>query len=176
MSSYLHRAQRFARMVYPFISSCLDDPRMVERGVAKFNNRYHLHACVYHGISRIAIVNSDYVVKMDYGDEGLTYGDCRLECKVYKRAKQDGFSYLLAEITPYNYNDTTFYIMPRIRCIGYAAEQGEDSIYPFLSDEESDWVSENLYDMHCMNFGRKGTRPVIVDYACVTEECLAQLA
>lgn len=160
-SDYRLRAQKFVEQIFPYIQEC-ESPYAYKRAMHEFNLTYHRHVEVASGASRVALISSDYVIKLDYDDGADSYGGCEDEVTFYNFAKEKGFDYLLAEITPFLYKQRTFYIMPRIEGIG----QYEDAyVQDFLDERDLDFVENYLYDMHSGNFGWKNNYPIIVDYA-----------
>lgn len=162
-SNYKMRAERFLKMIFPYIEAC-EYPYQYKRAMNHFNEEHSRKVIVRSGVSRVAIITSDYVIKFDYDmHEVKRVGGCQSEVDFYDFAKSEGFEYLFAEITPLEYCGRTFYIMPRIHGIGrkeycYAEE--------FLHGEDEDFVRTYLYDLHDENYGWYHNRPIIVDYAC----------
>ena len=163
-SSYIVRAQRFIEEVYPYIEGKTTSPNECYRAIQQFNMRKSRKVQVAHGCSRIAFITSDYVVKFDYDkSEVRRLGGCESEVRFYQFAEQEGFAYLLAEITPFTYNGYTFYIMPRVYGIGrYEYSYAEDMAH----GAEEDFLRTYLYDLHEENYGWYRGQVVIVDYAC----------
>ena len=162
-SSYVMRARRFAAMVYPFIRNCstIDE---YNSAVARFNLVYHRNVRLAHGQTRIALITSDYVLKIDYGKKQGRFGGCVNECRAYQKAWNDGYAYLFARISPVMVNECVFYIMPRIEKIGAEFNDYSDAC-EFVTDEEREYLWDNFCDLHYNNFGWKNGHPVIVDYA-----------
>lgn len=161
-NSYEIRAQKFIREIYPFIMYH-DTHCERERAVDLFNALKHRKVHYANGLTRFALITSDYVVKVDYDEEAIeSFGGCENEVARYQEAEQDGFAYLFAKITRYEYRGHKFYIMPRINGIN---RTWMDADY-YMTEQESDWCNEhNLCDLHCANYGWKGNHIVIVDYA-----------
>jgi len=166
-SSYIVRARHFAEMIYPFIVNC-KTPNEYEQAVENFNILYKRNVRVAHGQTRIVLITSDYVLKVDYGAMGKMWGDSACELKAYNKAFNDGFAYLFARINSVMVNEKVYYIMPRIKDIGFE-HNGYDDAYEVVTDEESDYLFENFRDLHYENYGWKDSHPVIVDYACASE-------
>lgn len=161
-SDYKSRAIKFLRMVYPYIQNCLTDPDECMEQIEVFNQEKSRHARMDFGASRIAIIASDYVIKFDYDKENVRdVGGCETELMFYSFAKRKGYERLFAEISCVVYKNTPFFIMPRIPRVG----DGHDMVEMYLSEEDSDFVSEYLFDMHENNYGFINHYPVIVDYA-----------
>ena len=164
MRSYEERAKDFIKEVFPYIEYCML-PRDAKEAIQTFNATKHRKVIVSSGIARIALITSDYVVKYDYNPDEVAYvGGCEEEMRLYAIAKEEGFSYLFAEITRYEYCGRYFYIMPRIYGIN------PDSYYyanDFMTQEEIDWCDEHdLSDLHCNNYGFRKGHVCIIDYAC----------
>lgn len=163
-SDYRVRARRFLETIYPLLDGCWGSPNECRRIMYQYNRQKSRKVIVCNGISRIAIITSDYVIKFDYNEyEVIRVGGCESEVKFYQFAKKEGFGYMFAEITPFEYMGRTFYIMPRINGIGrkeycYAEE--------FFEGEERDFLDRYLHDLHDENYGWFNHTPVIFDYAC----------
>ena len=113
MRNYVERAKDFIEQIYPYINACTN-PWDTRQRVLLFNANFTRAVKVYSGMSRIALITSDYVVKFDYDPEEVKYiGGCNNEYELYYEAKVEGFDYLFAKITPYEYKGREFYIMPR---------------------------------------------------------------
>ena len=167
-NDYRIRAMRFIEQVYPYIENCDNDPFTCRRAIMRFNATRSRRVIVAHGVSRIALITSDYVIKFDYDSEEVErVGGNESEEKFYAFAKKYGFSHLFAETTSYAYGNKIFYIMPRINNIG----KYESDVYWFLNTEDRDFVRDYLYDMHNFNYGWKDGYPVIIDYACNKLTC-----
>ena len=166
MRSYIERAKDFITEISPFIRDWTD-LFLVECDVGAFNHQKDRKVIMRHGLSRIALITSDYVVKYDFDPfEVECIGGCEAEVELYKHAVEDGFAYLFAEITHYNYEGKDFYIMPRVRGIG----TGDCNGYHLMSVKEKRWCEkQNLEDLHCGNYGFRNGQICIVDYAYRTD-------
>ena len=162
-SSYEVRAQVFINQIYPFIKYC-DDPDDYRMAIRKYNNQYHRKVIVRHGMTRVVLITSDYVVKVDYGTRSCIWGSCADECEMYKQAEHDGYEYLFAKITPVQVENHIYYIMPRIRGVGCSRSGGYD-VDEWLTEDENDWLNEHCFDLHYENYGWHNMRPIIIDYA-----------
>lgn len=169
MRSYIERAQDFVQQIFPYLDGEWNNPYDIDCCVDSFNEDYNRKVIMRHGIARIALITSDYVVKYDFDEEECAIvGGCEAEVALYAEAVRDGFDYLFAEITPYHYHDRDFYIMPRIRGIGESNWYHADH---FMTDEENDWCdAHNLSDLHCNNYGFRKGKICIIDYACHLSE------
>lgn len=168
MRSYIERAKDFIEQVFPYIDECYA-PWKVREQIDCFNSDHNRKVKVGNGLSRIALITSDYVVKWDYDeDEVGCIGGCADELAMYSIAEQEGYSYLFAKITQVTYRDRDFYIMPRIYGIGrHAWDYAED----YMSAEEKAWCHRHaITDLHCNNYGFHKGHVCIVDYAC-SEHC-----
>lgn len=168
MRNYIERAEDFIKAIYPFICDSLHDRCAVFNAVRDFNATYNRKVICRHGCVRIALITSDYVVKFDYNEEEVPFlGGGEKEVRIYNMAKEDGFDYLFAPITPYEYEHNTFYIMPRINGIG-REEYDDNYAEELMTEEESEYISElGLSDLHNYNFGFRKGKICLVDYACV---------
>lgn len=161
MRNYEERAKDFIQEIYPYLESRTISATI--RGVAKFNFEHHRKVVVKHGIARTALITSDYVIKFDtQNGQADRFGGCEDEIEFYNRAEQDGFGYLFAKVTKYTYNHYNFYIMPRIHGIG--KYQYKDA-WDFMTNKEYSWCYNNdLYDLHCYNYGFRDGHVCIIDY------------
>ena len=160
-NSYEVRAQKFIRKIYPYIMDC-DELEEIEEAVDIFNAEYHCHVKFAHGMTRFVLICSDYVIKVDYDPiEIENFGGCEDEVFMYETAEKEGFDYLLAKITRYDYSGMPFYIMPKIKGI---CKTWYDADY-YMSDEEINWCNRHdLHDLHCFNYGWKNKHIVLIDY------------
>ena len=164
MRSYEERAKDFIHKVFPFIKD-VERPWDTRNNIAYFNMNFHRNVKVAAGISRIALITSDYVVKFDYDEDNVEYvGGCEAEVNLYKLAEEEGFAYMFAKITRYEYCGKAFYIMPRIRYINshrwYYAQH-------FMSPTERKWCdSHHITDLHANNYGFRDGHVCLIDYAC----------
>ena len=174
MRSYIERAKDFIQHIYPFIENVQYDVFMIGDAIAHYNEQFNRKVEFRHGIARIALITSDYVIKYDFNpDEVADVGGCEREVKVYAIAKDRGFAHLFAEITPFEYCGRKFYIMPRINGIGKYEWDYADN---FMTEEEEDFCDRlEITDLHCNNYGFRNGHVCLVDYACslvTTSSCL----
>ena len=163
MRSYIERAKDFIAEVFPYIHEVFN-PWDIEEEINKYNATFNRKVRVQNGLSRIALVTSDYVVKFDYDpDEIDSIGGCQNEVALYYDAKQEGFEYLLAEITPFSFHDREFYIMPRIYGIGSGHYYAEHYMNPA---EQSFCRRHRITDLHSNNYGFRHGHVCLIDYAC----------
>ena len=163
MRNYIERAKDFIEQVYPYVAHCTNVWDVGQR-IKMYNADYTRNVIVKNGLSRIALITSDYVVKFDYDpNEACCIGGCENELELYSWAKLEGFAYLLAEITAYSCNDHIFYIMPRIRGIGSGHHYAEK----YMTEEEKDFCRRHkITDLHTSNYGFRHGHVCLVDYAC----------
>lgn len=159
--TYVERATSFISAFLPFLEiygfDTPDDVRLAAEYFNLYNNR---RVKVCHGLTRIALVNSDYVVKFNYGGYVGTYGGCEEEVAMYQQADSEGMAHLLAAITRVEVEGHVFYIMPRARYVG------KTDLSLGNSEDEVDWLFDTLYDLHEFNCGVINGRAVVIDYAC----------
>lgn len=170
-SSYETRAQRF---VEQFFGSIIEIISMMnsddfEFYTSHFNHHHNRKVVFKFGQARYAFITSDYVIKIDYSSLGvLCYGGCENEMQLYSVAVRDGYEYLFAKISCYNYKGINFYIMPRVN--GKTCDI-EENAYDYMTEEEQDWCVKNgLSDLHCNNFKLVNDEPIIFDYANFYEQ------
>lgn len=163
-SSYEVRAQKFIKIFAPYAIKCLMSRNIIDirNVVSKFNQLHHRSVKVYRGYTRIVFVTSDYVIKVDYNPD-KHFGDSFRELELYKCAAADGYDYLFAKITLFQYEHINFFIMPMVK--GINKNNGE--AWNYMSIEERAWCMKyQLDDLHEMNFGINRNGDItIFDYA-----------
>lgn len=157
-NNYEERAKKFVQQIFPYIEICTTHESRIE-AVFAFNYQNHRRVQYKYGQSRYAFVTSDYVVKVDY--RSSMWGNSKDEMELYDEAVKDGYEYLFAKISHYQYHGHDFYIMPRIRGIGRTPCDAEE----YLKEDEMDWCWDHVSDLHSYNYGWKDGHVVIVDYA-----------
>ena len=159
-NSYEVRAQKFIQQIAPYLEKVIDhDDR--EYAVNLFNLDHNRRVSYAHGMTRYALITSDYVVKVDYAI--TRWGNSEDEMEIYKEAVEDGFDYLFAKISRYDYNGTSYYIMPRIHGVSTAG----CFAWEFMTAEEEAWCKEiGLSDLHEDNYGFRNGHVCLIDYAC----------
>lgn len=162
-SSYEVRAQKFIRAIAPYFMDC-EDLFDFQRAIFDFmmdHPRRHIH--YDHGMTRFAIITSDYVVKIDYSPENIKrFGGGEQEIAFYQMAEREGMAHLFAKISRYDFGGRRFYIMPKVT--GIDEERWEDAWY-YMTAEECEWCEDhNLYDLHCKNYGIMNGKVKIFDY------------
>ena len=165
-TSYEVRARLFLNQIYPFIKDCVDVGDYCE-AVDKFNATFHRAVRIANGLTRVALITSDYVIKIDCGARHniSRFGGCENEYHKYQKIVRDGYGYLFAKISPVMRGDKVVYIMPRIHNVGSEHSNYED-VYYWLNEEENDYVYDICQDLHYNNYGWENGYPVIIDYAC----------
>jgi len=167
-SAYYLRAQKFIAQIFPYIDGCGDnceneyEYRDALRNAIKRFLRDHPNRKIdtKYGISRVALVTSDYVVKIDYNFES-DFGTSTDEIEAYKFARRSGYGKYFAEIMRYTFGGLDFYIMPRVRGIG----RKEGDAWEYVPEDVSDFLNEYFYDLHNHNYGWCDNHVVIFDYA-----------
>ena len=162
-SSYLIRAYKFAKQVLPYLENC-STPLGYEWAIRDYNRAHKRKVICASGMTRIALITSDYVIKFDYNEGGAQrFGGCENEVEFYKYAKDNGYGDLFAAITRIMVGGRFCYVMPRINGIGRYEDR---YVQEFLDCDDADFVDEHLQDLHDQNYGWKNGYPVIIDYAC----------
>lgn len=164
-TSYVERATQFIAKISRYLEGCstIDDYCMM---VDMFCHDSRRRVRCSHGLTRIALITSDYVVKIDIGSEYNCeqFGNCKSEYDFYKFAEKEDYDYLLAPITRIEYNNRYYYIMPYI----HGVDTGKGDVDEYLSFDEAIWINTHLWDMHSGNYGFNDEGdPIIIDYACV---------
>ena len=163
MRTYEERAKDFIKEAFDYLSGA--HPATVRADMEIFNRANSRHVQVKNGIARIALITSDYVVKYDYDeDEVESVGGGESEVSLYAHAVEEGFDYLFAKVTRYEYRGRKFYIMPRIHGVG--KDDWNYADHYMTADEESFCNRHDLCDLHGNNYGFRNGKVCIVDYAC----------
>lgn len=163
-TDYESRARKFAHVLITLFAGCvkLDD---FEFAIQEYNAT-HSRPLVYdHGVSRIVIMRSDYVIKFNIRPSGWwedgRAGSISSEARVYEQAVADGMEHLLAKITVDTEDNRIFAIMPRIRNVGNEDREWSD----YCTDEEGEWLEDHICDLHCKNVGYRNDKVCVIDYA-----------
>lgn len=154
---YTVRAEKFLHEIYPYLKG-KNEVYKICAAVTQFNMDKNRKVGLAFGVSRYALITSDYVIKFDRKG-GRWAGNCADECEKYQQAVKDGFAYLFAASTKVTYKHRNFYIMPRINGIG------SGKYWENLTEKELEYIYNVTNDMHSGNFGHYHKKPVIVDYA-----------
>lgn len=162
-SDYRVRARHFMEVLWDYIEDC-HNFWDYKQAITRFNREKNRKVKFSHGVARIALITSDYVIKFDYDlSEVARVGGCEDEVQFYAFAQDMGFGYLFAEITPFYFHGRMFYIMPRVEGIGRYKNCWVDR---FLESDEYEFCSNYLEDLHDDNYGWYKNHPIIIDYAC----------
>lgn len=163
-SNYEVRAMKFAHTLVKLFDGCIDLGHF-EDAIEMYNMTHTRQLKYANGVSRIAIIRSDYVIKFDYRPdhcwEDGRAGNCTSEAEIYARAIRDGYEYLLAKTTVCTINGLTFSIMPKINDVGDWHRDWRN----YCTADEKEWLSENLNDLHSGNVGYKNNKVCVIDYA-----------
>lgn len=164
MRNYEERAKDFVKMLFPLIDDC-ETVWEFRSAVEMFNRIYGRNVKCNNGIARVAFITSDYVVKMDYDeDEVESVGGGDNEIALYEIAEQEGFAYLFAKVTLFEYEERRFYIMPRIRGINSHSFNYAET---YMTEAERQFCTKHrLSDLHCNNYGFRNGHVCLFDYAC----------
>jgi len=163
-STYEARALKFARLLAILFAGCeyLSD---FEYAIECYNRTHSRKLHYAHGVSRIAIIRSDYVIKFDFIPTGSfskgQAGNIDSELRVYSKAVADGMAHLLAKTTVGEYDGLKYAIMPRVNGIN----KEEWCWWEHCSEDEYDWLSENVNDLHEGNLGYRHGKVCVIDYA-----------
>lgn len=168
-SSYEVRAQKFIRMLDAYLIGCVDAEDYEDASYSFMINHPNRKIRFDHGMTRVAFITSDYVVKIDYDEDNVSlFGGCEDEVRFYEVAEREGMAHLFAKISRYDYNGHTYYIMPKIT--GINENRWEEAWY-YMTREECEWCSNhNLGDLHCKNYGLVNGKVRIIDYGCQCDE------
>ena len=158
-TSYEVRAMKFAAKLAKLFENChsLRDYIYV---INHYNETHVIKLKYNHGISRIAIIRSDYVIKFDYGEE-CDFGNCASEGRIYAQAVEDGMEHLLAKTTVFSLHGHSGCVMPRVKGINSRHKYWCD----YCTDEEYYWLRGHVYDLHRGNVGYRNGKVCIIDYA-----------
>lgn len=163
---YTYRAEKFIKILFPYIQKELEkevrSPIDTLECIQSFNEEKKRKVILNSGTSRMVFISSDYVVKVDLKEETWA-GTSEDEYKMYLFAQKEGFDYLFAPSTRIEYNGHFFYVMPRAHNIDEWRD--EDYFYKELSEEEYDFISGFICDIHGGNFGYLHQKLVLIDYA-----------
>lgn len=161
--SYLERAKKFISMLAPYLTDC-DNESDFYRAIRVFNELHHRHVHCSSGVSRVAFITSDYAIKLEYNLDNVEYvGGGEKEVQMYAIAEAEGFAYLFAKVTRYDYNGFRFYIMPRIYGINrYPYDYAQE----YMTDEEIAFCNKyDIRDLHSENYGFRNKHVCLIDYA-----------
>ena len=165
-SDYEVRAQKFIKEFAPYLKGirvAKYNSYKIHDAVRRFNVDKKRNVKVASGASRIALITSDYVVKLDFGTTWA--GNSASEMLGYEKAMKDGYEYLLAKISLYKCRNRKFYIMPRARVAETLTFKGQRRLWLKLTEGERKYIRDNFEDLHDNNWGSLNGRPVLIDYA-----------
>ena len=131
--------------------------------VRRFNDDKKRNVKVASGASRIALITSDYVVKLDFGTTWA--GNSKTEMLGYQQAQKDGYEYLLAKISLYKCCNRSFFIMPRARVAETLTWRGQKRLWDKLTEDERRYIHDNFEDLHENNWGSLNGKLILIDYA-----------
>ncbi len=159
-TDYITRAIRFIHQIAPYLSNptCLDDTYW---DMMEFNKNCRRRVIMCNGATRIALITSDYVVKLDYSSVEL-YGGCERELEFYQYACKRGYGEYVAAVTKVSYMGINFYVYPRAKYIG------RTYIWKTMPHDAYEWVIRNVRDLHSENVGIINGHGVVIDYALNT--------
>lgn len=159
-TDYRIRAEKFAHVLVKLFENCetLDD---FYDAVEEYNHTHrNCNMRIDNGISRVAIMRSDYVIKFHRrADFDSWAGDSYSERRVYEKAVAAGYGHLLAETTLVNIDGVDVAIMPLIKGVGTT------NMYDCTTCKEYDWLRKNVGDLHKSNYGRRNGKVCVIDYA-----------
>lgn len=159
-TNYEERAYKFAvRTLSKLFENCLFEHEFMN-AIGQYNDTHIRKLQFASGISRIVIIRSDYVVKVDYNPDPDSWGGCRSEENLYKRACGEGMDYLLAKTTVFELRGHTFAIMPKIN----DTHNKKKDWYDYCNEKECMWILENIEDRHCGNYGFRNGKVCFIDY------------
>lgn len=165
-SDYEVRAQQFIKEFAPYLKGIRvtkSNSYKIRDAVRRFNVDKNRNVKVASGASRIVLITSDYVVKLDFGTTWA--GNSKTEMLGYQQARKDGYEYLLAKISLYKYHNRSFFIMPRARVAETLTFKGQKRLWFKLTEGERKYIRDNFEDLHDNNWGSLHGRPVLIDYA-----------
>ena len=165
-TDYEVRAKEFIKEFAPYLKGIRvnkSNSYKVREAVRQFNVDKKRNVKVASGASRIVLITSDYVVKLDFGTTWA--GNSATEMYGYEQAKKDGYEYLLAKISLYKCRNRKFYIMPRARVAETLTFEGQKRLWFKFTEDERKYIRDNFEDLHDHNWGSLHGRPVLIDYA-----------
>lgn len=166
-NDYERRAIKFAHVLARLFADCLTLDDFVD-AIKHYNAHHSVPLRYNYGVSRIAILRADYVIKFDYapdsvwdvGDGTNLAGNNSTEEEIYERAVRDGYAYLLAKTTVVLLDGRYVSIMPRVNNVN---DENRYWVYR-VKEDEYNWLMENVNDIHEGNVGYYRGKPVVIDY------------
>lgn len=165
-NDYEVRAKKFINEFAPYLKGIrITKSHSYEicEAVRRFNVDKKRNVKVASGASRIVLIASDYVIKLDFGTTWA--GNSKTEILGYLQALKDGYEYLLAKISLYEYHNRNFFIMPRARVAETLTRRGQKRLWHKFAEDERSYICNNFNDLHESNWGSLNGRPVLIDYA-----------
>lgn len=162
-SSYIQRAKKFATLLAQELEALgydsHDESRyrlscIFEDAVVNINVRKGWNARpIIDGSTRNVVLCSDYCIKIDKVERSY-FGTSKDEYDFFLSHKDDAYGQFLCPISKVVIHGYTFYIMPRVKGVGYTYI----SRFP-------QFIREDMRDLHSMNVGVFHRQPIIIDYA-----------
>ena len=165
-TDYEVRAKAFIKEFAPYLKGIRvtrSNSYRIYDAVRRFNVDKKRNVKVASGASRIALITSDYVVKLDFGTTWA--GNSKTEMLGYQQAQKDGYEYLLAKISLYKYCNRNFFIMPRARVAETLTWRGQKRLWSKLTEDERSYIHANFEDLHENNWGSLNGKLILIDYA-----------
>lgn len=165
-TDYEVRAKKFIKEFAPYLKGIRvtrSNSYKIYDAVRRFNIDKKRNVKIASGASRIVLITSDYVVKLDFGTTWA--GNSKTEMRGYEKAKDDGYEYLLAKISLYKCGSRRFYIMPRARVAETLTRKTQIRLWQKLTEDEQNYIHVNFDDLHESNWGSLHGRLVLIDYA-----------
>lgn len=165
-TDYEVRAKAFIKEFAPYLKGIRvtrSNSYRIYDAVRRFNVDKKRNVKVASGASRIALITSDYVVKLDFGTTWA--GNSKTEMLGYQQAQKDGYEYLLAKISLYKCCNRNFFIMPRARVAETLTWRGQKRLWDKLTADERSYIRDNFEDLHENNWGSLNGKLILIDYA-----------
>lgn len=165
-TDYEVRAKAFIKEFAPYLKGIRvtrSNSYKIYDAVRRFNDDKKRNVKVASGASRIALITSDYVVKLDFGTTWA--GNSKTEMLGYQQAQKDGYEYLLAKISLYKCCNRSFFIMPRARVAETLTWRGQKRLWDKLTEDERRYIHDNFEDLHENNWGSLNGKLILIDYA-----------
>lgn len=165
-TDYEVRAKAFIKEFAPYLKGIRvtrSNSYRIYDAVRRFNVDKKRNVKVASGASRIALITSDYVVKLDFGTTWA--GNSKTEMLGYQQAQKDGYEYLLAKISLYKCCNRSFFIMPRARVAETLTWRGQKRLWDKLTEDERRYIHDNFEDLHENNWGSLNGKLILIDYA-----------
>ena len=165
-TDYEVRAKAFIKEFAPYLKGIRvtrSNSYKIYDAVRRFNVDKKRNVKVASGASRIALITSDYVVKLDFGTTWA--GNSKTEMLGYQQAQKDGYEYLLAKISLYKCCNRSFFIMPRARVAETLTWRGQKRLWNKLTEDERRYIHDNFEDLHENNWGSLNGKLILIDYA-----------